>query len=255
MREKDMDSPLKLDESVEIEDVQIHLGFIDYNDEQLDQFLHEHNMAMTLDDIKLIQAYFCRKEHRNPTETELKVLDTYWSDHCRHTTFETVLQNVTFESGRFHEILESTYNEYCEMRQRVHHNRKPMTLMDMATISMKEQRRLGLLKDLEVSDEINACSIFIDVDVDGVIEPWLLMFKNENITLLKLNHLVELQLVLVGLSVTHYLDAHTFIKRCVSVVEQIFLKQSKKRWKVNFHSKSSLNDRLMEIVLTEIKLV
>ncbi len=110
MREKDMDSPLKLDESVEIEDVQIHLGFID---EQLDQFLHEHNMAMTLDDIKLIQAYFCRKEHRNPTETELKVLDTYWSDHCRHTTFETVLQNVTFESGRFHEILESTYNEYC----------------------------------------------------------------------------------------------------------------------------------------------
>lgn len=179
MREKDMDSPLKLDESVEIEDVQIHLGFIDYNDEQLDKFLHEHNMAMTLDDIKLIQAYFCRKEHRNPTETELKVLDTYWSDHCRHTTFETVLQNVTFESGRFHEILESTYNEYCEMRQRVHHNRKPMTLMDMATISMKEQGRLGLLKDLEVSDEINACSIFIDVDVDGVIEPWLLMFKNE----------------------------------------------------------------------------
>ena len=179
MREKDMQAPLKLDEAVDVEEVKTHIGFIDYNEEQLSHFLHEHNMAMTLEDIKLIQGYFCKKEHRNPTETELKVLDTYWSDHCRHTTFETILQNVTFESGRFHEILEKTYDEYCEMRQRVHHNRRPMTLMDMATISMKEQRKLGLLKDLEVSDEINACSIFIDVDVDGVIEPWLLMFKNE----------------------------------------------------------------------------
>ena len=134
---------------------------------------------MSLADIKLIQDYFLKEEKRNPTETELKVLDTYWSDHCRHTTFETLIENVTFESGRFHEILQQTFNEYCAMRERVHHNKKPMTLMDMATIAMKEQRKLGLLNDLEVSDEINACSVYIDVDVDGVNEPWLLMFKNE----------------------------------------------------------------------------
>lgn len=179
MREKDLQAPLAFDESVEIEDVPTYQGFIDYSDELLNNFLCEHGMAMTLDDIKMIQAYFRKEERRNPTETELKVLDTYWSDHCRHTTFETLIENVTFESGRFHDILQQTFEDYCMMRERVHHNRKPMTLMDMATIAMKEQRKLGTLNDLEVSDEINACSIYIDVDVDGETEPWLLMFKNE----------------------------------------------------------------------------
>ena len=80
---------------------------------QLTHFLNEHQMAMTLDDIKMIQAYFRKEERRNPTETELKVLDTYWSDHCRHTTFETLIENVTFESGRFHEILQQTFDDYC----------------------------------------------------------------------------------------------------------------------------------------------
>ena len=179
MREKDLQAPLSFDENVEIEDVPTYEGFIDYNDEALTNFLNEHQMAMTLDDIKMIQAYFRKEERRNPTETELKVLDTYWSDHCRHTTFETLIENVTFESGRFHDVLQQTFDDYCMMRERVHNNRKPMTLMDMATIAMKEQRKLGSLNDLEVSDEINACSIYIDVDVDGEIEPWLLMFKNE----------------------------------------------------------------------------
>lgn len=179
MREKDLAAPLHLDESVEIEDVKTYEGFVDYSDEALATFLKTNGMAMSLADIKLIQGYFLKEEKRNPTETELKVLDTYWSDHCRHTTFETLIENVTFESGRFHEILQQTFNEYCGMRERVHHNKKPMTLMDMATIAMKEQRKLGLLNDLEVSDEINACSVYIDVDVDGVNEPWLLMFKNE----------------------------------------------------------------------------
>ncbi len=179
MREKDLQAPLGLDESVEIQEVKTYEGFIDYNDEKLTNFLNEHQMAMTLDDIKMIQTYFRKDERRNPTETELKVLDTYWSDHCRHTTFETLIKNVTIESGRFHDILQQTFEEYCTMRERVHNHRKPMTLMDMATIAMKEQRKLGSLNDLEVSDEINACSIYIDVDVDGEIEPWLLMFKNE----------------------------------------------------------------------------
>lgn len=179
MREKDLEAPLILEESVEIEDVKIFEGFIDYHDEYLSEFLCEHGMAMSLEDIKLIQSYFREEERRNPTETELKVLDTYWSDHCRHTTFETLIENVKFESGRFHDVLQKTFEDYCQMRERVHYNKKPMTLMDMATIAMKEQRKLGLLNDLEVSDEINACSIYIDVDVDGVNEPWLLMFKNE----------------------------------------------------------------------------
>ena len=179
MREKDLQAPVGLDESVEIQEVKTYEGFIDYNDEKLTNFLNEHQMAMTLDDIKMIQTYFRKDERRNPTETELKVLDTYWSDHCRHTTFETLIKNVTIEGGRFHDILQQTFEEYCMMRERLHNHRKPMTLMDMATISMKEQRKLGSLNDLEVSDEINACSIYIDVDVDGEIEPWLLMFKNE----------------------------------------------------------------------------
>lgn len=179
MREKNLEDPLALDESVEIEEVKTFIGFIDYQDEQLSEFLHTHGMAMSLEDIKLIQSYFQKEERRNPTETELKVLDTYWSDHCRHTTFETLIENVKFESGRFQEILQKTFEDYYSMRERVHHNKKPLTLMDMATIAMKEQRKLGLLNDLEVSDEINACSIYIDVDVDGVNEPWLLMFKNE----------------------------------------------------------------------------
>ncbi len=179
MREKNLEDPLALDESVEIEEVKTFIGFIDYQDEQLSEFLRTHGMAMSLEDIKLIRSYFQKEERRNPTETELKVLDTYWSDHCRHTTFETLIENVKFESGRFHEILQKTFEDYCSMRERVHHNKKPMTLMDMATIAMKEQRKLGLLNDLEVSDEINACSIYIDVDVDGVNEPWLLMFKKQ----------------------------------------------------------------------------
>ena len=179
MREKDLEAPLNLEDDVTIEDIPVYEGFIQYKEPQLIEFLKTHQMAMTLSDLKLIQKYFRKDEHRDPTETELKVLDTYWSDHCRHTTFETILKNVSFEAGRFNEILQKTFDEYNAMRLAVHHNKKPMTLMDMATIAMKEQRKAGLLNDLEVSDEINACSLYIDVDVDGIEEKWLLMFKNE----------------------------------------------------------------------------
>jgi len=179
MREKDLVAPLRLTEGVKPQPIITYEGFIDYTNKQLAHFLQVQKLAMSLDDIRLIQTYFKRQERRNPTDTELKVLDTYWSDHCRHTTFETIITDVTFKSGRFHDILQRTFLDYCQIRHRIHSKRKDMTLMDMATIVMKEQRKLGLLNDLEVSDEINACSVYIDVDVDGKNEPWLLMFKNE----------------------------------------------------------------------------
>lgn len=179
MREKDLTAPLQLGMEPQPQPIPVYEGFIDYSREELMQFLQQQNMAMSLADIELIQDYFLNQERRNPTETELKVLDTYWSDHCRHTTFETLISQVNFQEGRFQALLQKAFEDYCLMRQDVHANTKDMTLMDMATIAMKAQRKLGQLNDLEVSDEINACSIYIDVDVDGVNEPWLLMFKNE----------------------------------------------------------------------------
>ena len=106
-------------------------------------------------------------------------MDTYWSDHCRHTTFETELSNITFEPSTFSEQLQNAYNQYLELRNYVHNGRKPMTLMDMATLCGKSERKLGNLDDMEVSDEINACSVYVDVDVDGKLEKWLLMFKSQ----------------------------------------------------------------------------
>ena len=114
-----------------------------------------------------------------PTETELKVLDTYWSDHCRHTTFETELKTIDFSASKFEKQLQATYEKYLAMRDELGRGEKPQTLMDMATIFGRYERANGRLDDMEVSDEINACSVEIEVDVDGVKEPWLLMFKNE----------------------------------------------------------------------------
>ena len=105
--------------------------------------------------------------------TELKVLDTYWSDHCRHTTFETILQNVKFEAGSLQETIQKSYDLYLKLRNDVHGGKKVMTLMDMATIAGKYLRKNGKLDDMEVSDEINACSIEITVDVDGEDQTWL----------------------------------------------------------------------------------
>lgn len=111
--------------------------------------------------------------------TELRVLDTYWSDHCRHTTFETVLDDVHFHLDTLSDELQASYDKYLKLRQEVHGNRKEKTLMDMATIAGKYLRKQGKLDDMEITDEINACSVEITVDVDGKDEQWLLMFKNE----------------------------------------------------------------------------
>ncbi len=114
-----------------------------------------------------------------PTETELKVLDTYWSDHCRHTTFETELKAIDFSESKFQKQLQATYDKYLQIRQELGRSEKPETLMDMATVFGRYEHVNGRLNDMEVSDEINACSVEIEVDVSGVKEPWLLMFKNE----------------------------------------------------------------------------
>jgi len=181
-QEKDLDAPLTLSELGTPDIVPIYEGFSDLDTAGLEAFLNEHGMAMTLADLAHIQKYFREEEKRNPYETELKVLDTYWSDHCRHTTFETILNGIKFEEGNFQETLQAAFNEYLAMREFAHGERlpeKPMTLMDMATIAAREQRKLGTLDDMEVSDEVNACSIYINVEVDGKSEPYLLMFKNE----------------------------------------------------------------------------
>jgi len=181
-QEKDLDAELALPELGTPAPVPIYDGFNNLDEAGLNDFLNEHGMAMTLADLAHIQKYFRDEEDRDPYETELKVLDTYWSDHCRHTTFETILNEVKFEEGNFQQTMQAAFDEYLGMREYAHGDRldkKPMTLMDMATIAGREQRKMGTLDDMEVSDEINACSIYIDVEVNGKPEPYLLMFKNE----------------------------------------------------------------------------
>ena len=169
------------EEKVEIDKVPIINGFINFSDEQLKQFIKDNGMAMNYDDLKVTQDYFKNEELRDPTETELKVLDTYWSDHCRHTTFSTILSDIKVQDGEFKEIFENEINNYKTSRHMVYgiNTTRPLTLMDLATISMKELRKAGYLDDLEVSEEINACSIEIKINVNGQEEDWLLMFKNE----------------------------------------------------------------------------
>lgn len=185
MREKNLDN-LSIDEVKKPGEVPVYDDFNGRTVEGLEKFRKTNGLAMTLADLEHIQNYFKNEEKRNPSETEIKVLDTYWSDHCRHTTFETLLTNITLPEGKFAETLQKTFDEYIKSRAYAHGDRleeKPITLMDMATISTRELRKLGKLDDLEVSEEINACSVFINVDVtkDGETkeEKWLLMFKNE----------------------------------------------------------------------------
>jgi phosphoribosylformylglycinamidine synthase len=157
--------------------VLVHENFINFDDAQLEEFFNNHGFALGLDDLKFIQEYF-KTEQRNPTETELKVLDTYWSDHCRHTTFETELSNIEFE-GQFKHTLESIFNDYIEKRKFLGRELKPISLMDLATVCGRYFHKTGNLENLVVSDEINACTIQIEAEYDGKKEPWYLLFKNE----------------------------------------------------------------------------
>jgi len=155
-------------------------GFMDWSSDALLGFRTQMGFAMSEADIKHVQNYFRDEEQRDPTITELKVIDTYWSDHCRHTTFMTVLESVGIEAGEYSAPIYKAFENYTQLREMVYEKgTRPMSLMDLATINMKAMRKQGALEDLDVSEEINACSIKIDVDVNGVTEPWLLMFKNE----------------------------------------------------------------------------
>lgn len=180
-REASLEKPETLELETEIPtEVATIEGFIDFSMEELEKFLKEQGLAMTIDDLKYVQEYFQNQEKRNPTITEIKVLDTYWSDHCRHTTFMTQIKNVEIEDGKFNEIIKETYSKYVEARNTIYIDKqKDMCLMDMATIAVKELKAAGKLQDLDESEEINACSVNIDVNVDGKIEKYLLMFKNE----------------------------------------------------------------------------
>ena len=151
-------------------------GFIGLDEEELAEFIRDYGLAMDLDDIKFCQSYFKETEKRDPTITEIRMIDTYWSDHCRHTTFGTILDEVEIDDP----AIAASFDKYQEIRDELYVGRvKPVTLMDLATIGAKKLKKDGKLKELDESEEINACSVKINVDVDGVTEKWLLMFKNE----------------------------------------------------------------------------
>lgn len=150
-------------------------GFINLTKAGLEDFINEYGLAMDLDDIMFCQDYFKNTEKRNPTITEIKMIDTYWSDHCRHTTFMTNIKDVNIHTP----YIKETYQRYLSVREELGRTDKPVTLMDLATIVAKKLKKDGLLNDLDESEEINACSVKIKVDVDGHDEDWILMFKNE----------------------------------------------------------------------------
>ena len=176
-REKDL-SKLTDTEHAAVKPVPVLEGFVNMKEEDLEPFCRKMGLAMNADDLREVVEYFT-EEGRDPNETELRILDTYWSDHCRHTTFTTELEEIGVEESFMKEEIDGTLNLYLKMRKELGRENKGLNLMDMATIGGRYLRKAGLLDDMEVSEENNACSVYVDVDVDGKLEKWLLMFKNE----------------------------------------------------------------------------
>ena len=177
-REASLDRPETLKVDYEIPTtVKVLEGFNALDAAGLAAFVKEYGLAMDEDDIAFCQNYFKNEEHRDPTITEIRMIDTYWSDHCRHTTFLTEIDDADIE----YEAVQDTYNKYLDIRSTLYAGRtdKPITLMDIATIGAKALKKAGMLRDLDESEEINACSVRIPVDVDGEVQDWVLMFKNE----------------------------------------------------------------------------
>ena len=162
-------------------DVIIFDGFKDMAEPELKKLYDSLNLAMTFKDFLHIQNYFKKEEDRDPSMTEIRVLDTYWSDHCRHTTFQTELKHISFMDGYYREVLEQTYQEYLKTHKEIFAGRtdKFVCLMDVALMAMRKLKKEGKLADQEESEEINACSIVVPVEVDGKTEEWLVNFKNE----------------------------------------------------------------------------
>lgn len=180
-REAEIEKPLSLEQKVnKPQPVKIIKGFITFSEIDLQKMLQDFGLSMNLDDLKHIQNYFKNDENRDPTKTEIKLLDTYWSDHCRHTTFLTTVDLVTIEKSNYSHAIDETYKQYQSARKFVYEETfREDCLMDLATIAMKELRKKGKLKELDVSEEINACSIKIPVFINNEEQEWLIMFKNE----------------------------------------------------------------------------
>ena len=175
-REASLDTVKTLDANYDIPTTVEELeGFINLNALGLHAFVDKFGLAMDYDDIKFCQDYFRNEEKRNPTITEIRMIDTYWSDHCRHTTFLTNVENVDIKTP----YIKDTYDMYLNVREELGRTDKPVTLMDIGTLAAKKLKADGLLPDLDESEEINACSVKIKVDIDGQLEDWILMFKNE----------------------------------------------------------------------------
>lgn len=179
-RETALGKPLSLKPKTPApEPVPIMTGFIDLNADGLADMISDLGLAMTPADLAFCQQYFRNEEKRDPTYAELRVIDTYWSDHCRHTTFHTSIDSVDFEHGPLTAPIQAAYQEYCRLRQELGRQDRPVNLMDMATIGARELKRQGKLDNLDASEEINACSIAIQAEVNGELQDWLVMFKNE----------------------------------------------------------------------------
>ena len=173
-REASLDTPKSIITHYETQKaVEVIDDFIDFDDKQLKDFHKKLSLAMDINDLMMCRDYF-KAEKRNPTITEIRVIDTYWSDHCRHTTFNTIIDDVKFEN----KLIEQTYKQYLKLRDELN-IKKPITLMDIGTITAKYFKKNGILKNLDESEEVNACTVKIDVNVDGKKEPYLLLFKNE----------------------------------------------------------------------------
>ena len=207
------------DETPDIKPVPTLTGFNDLDEAGLNQFLKDNGMAMNLDDLKVTQDYFKNEENRDPSITEIKVIDTYWSDHCRHTTFATTLEEVEIEENKYTVPIKKSYHAYMKSRDYVYgeDTERKVNLMDIAVIAMKEMRKKGMLDDLDVSDEINACSINIDVETDKGIEKYLLMFKNETH-----NHPTEIEpfggaATCLGGAIRDPLSGRTFVYQAMRV--------------------------------------
>ncbi|WP_297967273.1 phosphoribosylformylglycinamidine synthase [uncultured Anaerovibrio sp.] len=180
-REAKLEKPKSLEMNLQPpKDVELLSGFTSMSENDLKGFMDSRGFAMSFDDLKFCQKYFRDIEHRDPTITEIRVIDTYWSDHCRHTTFTTAIDSVALEQGYYTPAIAKAYRQYQEDRELVYSDEdRDVTLMDLAVIGMKTLRKQGKLDDLDKSEEINACSIVVNADIGGKNEEWLVMFKNE----------------------------------------------------------------------------
>lgn len=179
-REASLEKPASLEmEMIVPEDVAVVKGFIEMDNHGLMRLLSEMGFAMDLDDLNFCRQYFAQTERRDPTVTELRMIDTYWSDHCRHTTFSTKINQVTIPEGTYAQVIRESYEQYLQAKKELYAPDRDTCLMNMATIIVKQLKKKGLLKEIDESEEINACSIVVPVEIDGKTEPWLIMFKNE----------------------------------------------------------------------------